>query len=781
MMRRLLVALLISSAAQAQDSAFALLRIDGNGIAAMRTVITISFDGPTAGEAFATVAQQAQLNITLDPSLSGMNRRMSITPHERTAAVALLEIAQASRLRVRVSPDGQVIVDGAYDPKQRLPSDIETNPMRLPLVSVRAERESKRQFTSEVNLGGVSITAQELAASPTFIEPDLLRSIQTLPGIAARSDYAAGFNSRGGEADQNMIMLDGYPIYSPFHLAGVFSTFIDPTVGRVALHTGALPVQYGGRLSSVMDVRSAENVNPKTSDHVDVSMVSSVVSFSRLFGDGGSWTLAGRRTYADVVANMLKPNSFPYHFGDVQGHIALPVGHGMRLAITGYSGRDVTEGTVDDFRSGRWGNDVIGATLSRTIDEPSLGRWSLGDSLSLEQRVSFTGFDARLNVGDLNLSVNNHVRDVRVGGSATAYRGRTESTFGYEFAAQRLIYEGNAISSAFEDLFPFDSASQRLHVASLYAQRAWRPWKSMLVEGGARMDALFPRNWLGVSPRVAVKQFVGANTAFSIGAGQYSQWIHSLGHEEEPVQPVQFWVASDKSLPVSRSRDLTLGVEHWVTPLRFVHIAAWRKRYDHVMLVNTASAPDTPGDEFFASKGTSRGVDLLVRQLDGGMFSGWLAYTYALSARELPTGARFAPTQDRRHNLNLVGSWVRGAWHLGLRANVATGMPHTPMIGAFGRQRYDAGTHTWVTDRDGQNITGPYNSERLPWYFRLDFSATRDISIGNSMLSPYFSIVNALNTKNPASYFYTFEDGGDRRGSFPNLPFVPTLGFRLAF
>ena len=104
----------------------------------------------------------------------------------------------------------------------------------------------------------MSLTARETRSSPVFVEPDVLRTVQMLPGIAARSDYSAGFNVRGGEGDQNLVLIDGYPIFSPFHMYGLFSTFIDPTVGGVELRKGAFPSRYGGRLSGVLDVISAE-------------------------------------------------------------------------------------------------------------------------------------------------------------------------------------------------------------------------------------------------------------------------------------------------------------------------------------------------------------------------------------------------------------------------------------------------------------------------------------------------------------------------------------------
>src|SRR5262249_11159405 len=152
----------------------------------------------------------------------------------------------------------------------------------------------------------------------------------------------AGFNVRGGEADQSLVMLDGIPIYTPFHLGGVFSTFIDPTVGDVQLRKGALPARFGGRLSGILDVQSAEPTTDDVSGTVEVSLVSSTASMGRRFADGnGAWMLAARRTYVDAVLGALYPKSFPYHFRDVQGHVSREFSNGLRTSFTGYSGADV--------------------------------------------------------------------------------------------------------------------------------------------------------------------------------------------------------------------------------------------------------------------------------------------------------------------------------------------------------------------------------------------------------------------------------------------------------
>ncbi len=303
----LLIALPSITKAQLTRSAeFADLNVDGNGIAALRTPISMGFAGQRASVALKTIAEQAQLSITFDPQLPELRTTITIIAHTRSAASALLEVARESRIRVRVSSDGQVIVvalpivSAATVASQSAVRDT-TRTVTLNPVLTNAQRVERAEFRSKTGVGKVSITSNEIRSAPAFVEPDVVRTVQMLPGIAARTDYSAGYNARGGESDQNLILLDGYPIVNPFHLFGVFSTFIDPAVGRVNLHNGALPAQFGGRLSSVLSVESATATSSATRGTAEVSLASSNASLGRTFHNGeGSWMIAARRTYADL-------------------------------------------------------------------------------------------------------------------------------------------------------------------------------------------------------------------------------------------------------------------------------------------------------------------------------------------------------------------------------------------------------------------------------------------------------------------------------------------------
>jgi hypothetical protein len=198
-----------------------------------------------------------------------------VPPGLLTVRIRLLGYRTVERaLRVRVGDT--VRVDVTLQPEAQLLSPIRTD----------ARPADVEMFVSKPNISSVAMGAAALAGVPSLGEPDIVRVVQLLPGVVARNDFNTGLNVRGGEADQNLVLLDGYPIYNPFHLGGLFSTFMDATVGGVQLITGAFPARYGGRLSSVLDVRSAEDARPGVHASADLSALAATGRLAGSLGGG---------------------------------------------------------------------------------------------------------------------------------------------------------------------------------------------------------------------------------------------------------------------------------------------------------------------------------------------------------------------------------------------------------------------------------------------------------------------------------------------------------------
>ncbi len=684
---------------------------------------------------------------------------------------------------VRVRAGDTTRVDFALEPEITV----------LGAIRTEARPVERDAFESKPSVGTVQMTARAAEGVPKFAEPDIIRIVQLLPGVEARNDFTTGLNVRGGEADQNLILVDGYPIYNPFHLGGLFSTFIDPTVRDVQLMTGGFPARYGGRLSAVLDVHSAEEVRPGVHGTGELSVLASTGEVGGAL-DGGklTWMVSGRRTYADQFVKLISSQTLPYHFRDEQAHFTYAFSPSTKLSVTAYEGRDALDANIAQFGDTAnagggtflftWGNRVAGATLSSTRvarDRTGFAHWLLGDSTTLEQRASLSSFTTVLDLGDGSLTLNNRVNDRRLGGDVTAHSSNHDRSVGYDVASYGITYDA-ASATANTQLYDLRQSPVS---GAVYVDDVWRASPRWLVEGGLRAEGLTGQDWAGLSPRVSAKYFLTRDWALTGAVGRFSQWTHSLAREDIPVRLFDFWVVSDSVTPVSSAWHYILGTERWLSPTRYVRVEAFYKKYDHLLEANPQDDPGTRGDEFFVVNGDSYGLDVLLRQFERGPFSGWISYTYAVAARTQGT-LRYFPGHDRRHDVNFVASWRLKKYMLGLRYGYATGTPYTDIVGEIVRRVYDPGFNSYGTRGGGvqtEFVGGPRNGARLPDTQRLDIDVTRTYSVRGVTVAPYLSVVNAYNAKNVFFYVFDYSTSPPTRQAISQFPLLPSAGVSIRF
>ncbi|HTI63821.1 MAG TPA: carboxypeptidase regulatory-like domain-containing protein [Gemmatimonadaceae bacterium] len=661
-------------------------------------------------------------------------------------------------------------------------------------VRTEARALDRERFEARPNVGTVQLTTRAAEGIPKFGEPDIIRVVQLLPGVEARNDFTTGLNVRGGEADQNLILLDGYPIYNPFHLGGLFSTFMVPTVRDLTLMTGGFPARYGGRLSSVLDVHSADEPRPGVHGTAEVSLLATTGALGGSFAGGkGSWTIGGRRTYADKFVKLIG-GELPYHFRDEQVHASYAFTPTTHLAFTMYDGRDALDAnmaTLGDSTSADpaagtirfgWGNTIAGATLTKTLasrDRRGFTRALLGDSTTLEQRASISTFSTMLDLGAGSLTLHNSVADRRLAGSITAHTGAHDRTYGYDVARYGIGYDASALHG---DTRLYD-LRQRPTSAAGYVDDLWRASPSWLVEAGLRGEALTGSGWLGVSPRLSVKHFLSPDFALTAAVGQFTQSTHSLAREDLPVRLFDFWVSSDSAIPVSRAWHYIGGAERWFGGSRYARVEGFYKRYDRLLEANPQEDPGVHGDEFLPVAGESYGADFMLRQLERGPFSGWVSYTYAVATR-VRDSLHYFPGHDRRHDLNVVANWRLAKYVLGVRFGYASGTPYTDIVGQIVRRVYDPGTNEYGTRGGGSQlmfIGGARNGQRLPATQRLDIDLTREFQVRGASVAPYLSVVNAYNARNVFLYVFDYTTSPPTRQAISQFPFLPSAGVTIHF
>jgi hypothetical protein len=719
--------------------------------------------------------------------------------------------ALPGRVRLRAVAFGYAPVDTAITviagDTVRLALGLQMLPQSLAPVRTVAKSPERLRFEEQVTPSVVSISGTEVRRVPAIGETDVLRSVALLPGIVARNDFSAGFNVRGGEADQNLVLLDGIPIYNPFHLGGLFGTFIDKAVSGVDVLTAAFPARYGGRLSSVLDVKSLEETRRGAHGAAEISLLSSSLFSGGSLGAGKlSWNVAVRRTYADKVVEWLRGhNDFPYHFQDAQLRARLLLPRGGTLGLTTYAGKDLLyhqedPAPVNEFPGGTpggfepvddddetitfdWGNRVAGLTL----DQP------LGARTMMSHRLAFTRFGTHFDVPGESIYLAQSVSEIQLGGSFTHARDRHVFTGGYEAASYRTSYrEQIAVGGGaggddvdFPDPLATDGDTtmrQRPAVAAVFAEDLWKLNEKWLLRGGLRGEYVSGANWSGVSPRLSVKYFVSPKLAISFAGGRYTQWMRAMRNEDLPLRVFDLWLGSDRTIPVSTSNHLVLGAEKWLSDTRFLRVEGYGKTYDKLSEPTSTVDPRIRPSLLRYYDGRSYGFDVYLRQLERNGFSGWIAYTYGVTTRER-NGVSYWPAHDRRHNANIVAGYGRpdSRWALGSHLGIATGTPYTGWAGVMNRYRYDPVRNVWGPSRsDGdETVRGPRNGERFPLYWRLDLSAERRFEIGGVSVKPYLNIVNVFNRKNVFLYTLDATQAPPVIEGASQFPFIPSIGLRM--
>lgn len=643
------------------------------------------------------------------------------------------------------------------------------------------------------------------------VEADPVRTVDAVPGVTRVSEIGASFNVRGGSADQNLVLLDGVPIFNPFHMLGVFSVFNADMVKRTELHSGGFPAEYGGRASSVLLIESDLGDGEFGVD-AGLSLLTSRLAVSgglpEEIRDGfglasARWRLSGRRSYADIVANPFLRADFPYHLQDRQFGFEAWSRGGSRLRVTYYSGTDAfnltnferldrSNGADEDLHPDQdvtwhWGNRAFGFSWTRP--------YSGGGSFDIHG--SYSRFEGDFNMSEFGSPVlETAIRRYSLGADMER-RPASSLRWKSGLALEYLDY-ADFSRGALESLVRNDE-SRGLGV-SAFSQFKWTPGRRWLVEGGIRGDAWKndygysldrDRVWGSISPRIAAKRFLGAGRwAVRLAAGRYVQHLQSVRDESLPIA-LDSWVLPGEGVSPMVSFQYQGGVEGFFgTGDRwFASAVAFHRSYAGLARRNWADNPHGGYDDYLSGTGRSHGAEFLLRRHKGAT-TGWVSVSLLKATRRFPgigTGLdpapviEYPPAFDRRLQLDLVVQ-RRLPWSVegGLRWNLGTGLPYTRNV------RYHVNPRRIIDLRPGGSEQvvwlGPKNGERLPAHHRLDISLRKVIRKRWGLMTPYLSIINVYNRKNVVLYEYDYDYLGrpSRRG-WSLVPILPTFGVEVSF
>ena len=641
---------------------------------------------------------------------------------------------------------------------------------------VTAERDEAESF--DISPGRTTLQVAELKIAPAAIEADPIRTIQTLPGVAALSDFSVGLYVRGGTPDQNLVLLDGSDVYNASHLFGLFSTFPADAAKSTELLRGGYPAKYGGRLSSVLNVITDEGNKEEFEGSGGASFLSSRLTVQGPAGRG-SWLLSGRRTHLGpllaIAENALDAERFDYNFYDLQGKTHQILSHGDQLTVAGYAGQDNLLYRFDEFDFDlEWGNRTVSSKWTHLFDSDLFGNFLVTGS----RFKADTSFDTE----DVRLLETNRLTDLSFKGDVS-YFPNAAHTLEAGLLIKRMSMEyifGESNQTWVEvDVEAYHNA--------IYAQDKWIVNRRLTLQPGLRFNHFSNGDHTGFSPRLAARYRLGVDTYLKGAVGQYHQYIFRLSREFQGINLLSnIWALADSTAEPSASLHYIVGAEtRWAN--LDIDAEAYYKDYDKLYELNYDEQNSTEiGDIIRRGQGRAYGFDLLVKKRVG-KHTGWLSLSTGLSERTIDELNRdengveqdFKSKFDRRVTTNLIHAWrFSGKWSLNTRAVYATGQPYTQILGR-GEIETPSGMRFSFEDR------GPLNGVRLPSYQRLDVALHRNFDFASWDMKLYLQIVNITNHKNIFNYSWSDGKAQERkpgkRKEISMLPLFPSLGIDFTF
>ncbi|MDA9358191.1 TonB-dependent receptor [Saprospiraceae bacterium] len=695
--------------------------------------------------------------------------------------------------------------------------DIELGEMKNELAEVVVTAKEEDSNVREVSMSVNKLDITTIKSMPTLLgEVEIIRSLQLLPGVNSVGEGATGFNVRGGSIDQNLILLDEAPVYNSSHLFGFFSVFNPDAVKDVKLYKGGIPSRYGGRLSSILDVRMKEGNKKKLNINGGVGFIFSRLSVEApIIKDKSSLIVAARRSYIDVLAKPFLSESLngsELNFYDLTLKTNYDINDKNRLFISGYFGRD--NFGFGDQAGFNWGNKT------GTI------RWNhlFSERLFSNLTFYFSDYDYQIKFGndsqnkfDWNASIQNiGVKPefsfflkpgnlLKFGGQSILYTFDPGNAVGVsegeerdfslpqKYAMENAVYVENEI-----DITTTIKANYGLRLSSFtylgkgtaYEYTDGIPGERRYATSATEYDDWESiKTYYNFEPRLSLQMQLSSNNSIKASYNRTTQYIHLVSNTTAAT-PVDVWTPSTNNIRPSTADQVAFGYFQNLNDNTYelsaeVYYKTMNNLVDYIDGADLLLNQFIEGD-LIEGEGRAYGIELMAKKTKG-KFNGWLSYTLARTERQTPGingGEWYASRFDQLHNLSLTGFYeINDRWTTSANFAFNTGSPTT-----FPTTRYTI--QGFVVPHNANEVR---NNVRLPNYHRLDLSITRKgkIKEGKRWTGDWvFSVYNVYNRKNAFSIFFAQEDGRIPIGSSVNTDayrlsvignFIPSVSYNFKF
>jgi len=657
-------------------------------------------------------------------------------------------------------------------------------------VNISAEAEKQKQ---ETNISEITISPKKITQLPSVGgQPDLAQYLQVMPGVIFTGDQGGQLYIRGGSPIQNKVLLDGMVVYNPFHSIGLFSVFDTDILGNVDVYTGGFGAEYGGRISSIMDITTREGNKKRLSGKVDASTFGAKLLFEgpivKQKDDkkaSASFVLSAKNSYLAQTSKVLYKYAdtagLPFNYLDLYGKISINTPNGSKVSFFGFRFTDnVNYRQIAKYKWDSYGGGtkfvVIPAKSSMIVEGNfaySLYKMTMVDPTLLPKTSSINGFNFGLNF--------------------TYFSGKNQLNYGLEVSGYNTNF--NFYNAANRHIVQEESTTE----FAAYVKYKWA-LNRFIIEPSFRAVFYPSLSNFSPEPRLAVKYNATKYFRIKLAAGMYSQNLISAASDRDVVNLFYGFVSGPDNLQdyfdgqeikhcLQKADHLILGFEFDILKYININIEGYYKLFTQLTNINRnkvfddtpeySDEPDYFKKDFIIEKGDAEGVDISIKY-DYRHFYIWAVYSLGYIHR-YDGVINYSPHYDRRHNINLVGTYTFGKklnWEFDVRWNLGSGFPFTQTQGFYENITFANGLNTDIATTNGQLgiLYADLDGGRLPWYHRLDVSIKKTFYISETTI---FEVnVGATNLYNRANVFY-FDRVTYQR--INQLPIMPSIGMSFKF
>jgi hypothetical protein len=671
---------------------------------------------------------------------------------------------------------------------------IATQAQVLGTVEVSADKEESQ---NEVKMSVQKITPKEITKLPSVGgEADIAQYMQVLPGVVFTGDQGGQLYIRGGSPVQNKVLLDGMIVYNPFHSIGLFSVFDTDIIRNADVYTGGYSAEYGGRISSIMDITTIDGNYNETHGNLSLTTFGGKLNIEgplmrpkTLGGSSISGIASLKHSYLDQSSKLLytyiDKDGLPFNYTDAYGKITFSGENGSKANVFGLAFTDnVKYQSISDLN---WRNLGAGANF---LLIPT------GNPVLIDGNLAYSNYSIFLDVPDRNQS-QSQIAGFNGSLNFTYFMGDDDLKYGIEvvgFSTDYTFYNSS------NRLIQQQESTTELAVYAKYKKKIG----NLVLDPSVRLHYYASLRTPSFEPRIGAKWNLTDNIRLKGAAGIYSQNLIAANSDRDVVNLFSGYLSGPDNLQKTftdengNTRDVThalqkanhfiLGSEFDVSKRIKVNVEGYYKFFSQLTNINrnkiftdnreNADRADVFKKDFIIETGRAYGVDLVLKYDVKNLN---LYAVYSLGKVTRWDGIQtYAPVFDRRHNVNFVGSYEFGknrAWEADVRWNMGSGFPFTQTLGFYEQYNFD-GENSDLLQSNGDIgvIYDKINGGRLPYYHRLDLTLKRTFALSvNSQLVANIGVTNAYNREN---IFYFDRINFERVNQ---LPFMPSAGIALSF